>query len=1140
MSFLTRFSLKNVSAVLILCALVVFGGIYSTTLLKKETMPDMNIPIISVITVYPGASPNDIQEKITKPLESLVSSVNGIKSVNSTSSDNVSSIIVQFDYSSNMDEMQRKIQDSIKSAKLPDNITAPSVARINVGSMPILSLSISNNKLLTTDLEQKVRESIIPELSGISGVGQVQLASETQKAVNVKLIPSKLKEYNLTSQTVSQMLQANNVSFPAGSISLNNTVEPIRITGKFNSLDELKNMQLPVMATLSPAAMSPTALSPAALASLKPKIVTLGDIAEITSGTDNATSFSRTNGNPSVILKIIKTQDSNTVDVSDAVKKKLDSMKGSLPEGTEVNTIIDQAVSVNQSINGILTEGLLGAFFAFLVILLFLRNFRTTIIACVSIPLSVLITLIFLKQFNITLNILTLGGLSVAIGRIVDDSIVVIENIYRHLQSEELKTVELIKLGAKEVTSAITSSTLTSVAVFVPIALVSGLAGVMFKPFAITVGIALLSSLLVAVTVIPMMSKLLLLNAKSVKHSDFHEGKLMKGYQRLLTSCLNHKAIVLLIAFMLLIGSFSLVPFIGTSFVPQEQENYINISMAYPGGTDVKVSNEKALEIEKLLAKDNDVQSYQTTVGTSTADPMAMMMGGGGSDSIMIQLKKTSKVDEVIKRLKDEMLPNAGKATFDISQTNPNTGGSGSTNNIEVQITGSDFEKIKESTKILTKELASVQGLDKVSNNISESKLEIAINVDQKKASEKSLSAAQVGMAVRELLNDNSVTTMVVDKNTMEVRLGLKLDSINKLEDIKSIELVSPTGGAVRISDVAEVTEVPGPVSIFTIDGQEYAKVTGIITEKNTGAVTSRVQTKIDGISLPEGVKTQMGGVSQMMGDTFTQLGVAMVAAVAAVFFVMLIALGELVAPLAILFSLPLAAIGGLIALFITRVQLDMPAMIGALLLIGIVVTNAIVLIDRVQHKRMEGISIREALMEAGKIRMRPILMTAIATIAALMPLAFGISKGSLMSQSLAVIVIGGLATSTLLTLIIVPVAYEMLQNLKTRILGRNDDIEISNGKLPIIEDIEISIGQKLTDLGAHETVCTVVSTFESVERKELVRQLKDNGANADFYNDYSLTELEELKWLFEKNLAMVTARDQIVRVVQTSFTGGK
>jgi len=599
-----------------------------------------------------------------------------------------------------------------------------------------------------------------------------------------------------------------------------------------------------------------------------------------------------------------------------------------------------------------------------------------------------------------------------------------------------LKTVELIKLGAKEVTAAITSSTLTSVAVFVPIALVSGLAGVMFKPFAITVGIALLSSLLVAVTVIPMMSKLLLLNAKSVKHADFHEGKLMKGYQRLLTLSLNHKAIVLLIAFILLIGSFSLVPFIGTSFVPQEQENYINISMVYPGGTDVKVSNEKALEIEQLLAKDSDVSSYQTTVGTSTSDPMAMMMGGGGSDSIMIQLKKTSKVDEVIKRLKDQILPNAGKATFDISQANPNTGGSGSTNNIEVQVTGSDFEKIKESTKILTKELASVQGLDKVTNNISESKLEIAINVDQKKASEKSLSAAQVGMAVRELLNDNTVTTMTVDKNAMEVRLGLKLDSMNKLEDIKSIELASPTGGAVKISDVADVTEVPGPVSIFTVDGQEYAKVTGIITEKNTGAVTSRVQTKIDGISLPEGVKTQMGGVSQMMGDTFTQLGVAMVAAVAAVFFVMLIALGELVAPLAILFSLPLAAIGGLLALFITRVQLDMPAMIGALLLIGIVVTNAIVLIDRVQHKRTEGLSIRDALLEAGKIRMRPILMTAIATIAALMPLAFGLSKGSLMSQSLAVIVIGGLATSTLLTLIIVPVAYEMLQNLKIRVLG--------------------------------------------------------------------------------------------------------
>ncbi|MDP4093278.1 MAG: efflux RND transporter permease subunit [Bacillota bacterium] len=1156
MSLLTRFSLKNASAVLILCLLIVFGGIYSTSTLKKETMPNISIPIISVVTVYPGASPSDIDDKITKPLESLVSSVSGIKNINSTSSENYSAIMVEFDYSANMSEMQRKIEDSIKTAKLPDNVAAPKVSSYSMDSFPVISLSISNNKLSPDELEQKIRQNIIPAISGLDGVGQVQTASESQKAVFIKLIPSKLKEYNLTAQTVTQLLQANNVSFPAGSVVMNDTTEPVRITGKFNSIDELKNMQIPVApdtqavlgSTFSQMGQGMTELGKAvgqlgqgmagmsqaynaqlqlmsAIQDTQSKIVaaqfalneakqtlsnpssteaqkqaasavvqqqtinikiaqtaveqmqaqlkqiqskmssavpsasgntagtqkntdtatqlqnsqglkqvSLSEIAEITVGTDDSTSFSRTNGNPSVVLDIIKTQESNTIDVCDSVRNKVDSLKSTLPGGSEVVPVFNQADSVKESINGILREGLLGAVFAFLIILLFLRNFRTTIIACISIPLSILITLIFLKQLNITLNILTLGGLSVAVGRIVDDSIVVIENTYRHLQSEEIKTVDMIKLGTKEVASAITSSTLTTVAVFVPIALVSGLAGVMFKPFAITVGLALLSSLLVAVTVIPVMSRFLLLRTRKVKHSDFHEGKLMKRYQKLLTWSLNHKAIALLVAFLLFIGSLSLLPFIGTSFMPEQKENNINITFDYPAGTDVKVVNDKAIQIEKMLSDDKDVSLYQTTVGSDSSNPMSRT--GSSSGSIMIQLKENSNIDGFIKKYKAEVAKDPEKAEFSITQTSQDNDGA---NNIEVNITGSDFSKVTKTAQTLTKDLQSVKGLEQVSNNLAESKPEISISVDQKKASEKALSAAQAGMTVSSLLNSSTATTMLVDKNTMDVRVGLKLDSISKLDDIKGIELQSPTGETVKISDIADVREVPGAVSIYKKDGKECAKVTGVITDKSTGTVSAKVQNIVNKMKLPEGVSINMGGVSEMMNDSFSQIGVAMIVAILVVFFVMLVALGEAAAALAILFSLPLAVIGGLIALFITRVPLDMPAMIGALMLIGIVVTNAIVFVDRVQHKRKEGMSVREALLEAGTIRMRPILMTAIATMAALMPLALGISKGSVMSQSLAVIVIGGLATSTFLTLIIVPVAYEMLNNLKRRIFNRKE-----------------------------------------------------------------------------------------------------
>ncbi|HEX3028170.1 MAG TPA: efflux RND transporter permease subunit, partial [Clostridia bacterium] len=666
MSFLTRFSLKNVSAVLILCILVIFGGTYSTTKLKKETMPNISIPIVAVYTVYPGASPSDIQEKVTKPLENLVSSVNGIKTIDSTSSENISKIVAEFDYSANMTEMQRKIDDAIKSYSVPANAMAPKTYRINMGDMPVVSLSISNDKLAPEELEQKVRESIIPAISGIEGVAQVQLASDSQKAVYIKLIPAKLKQYGLKLEDLTMLIPGSNVSIPAGSVNMNDTIEPIRVTGQINSIDELKNLQLPAMSggqTEMSAEMKAklAKLTPEMLAAMKPKPITLGDVAEITLSTDKITTYSRTNGNPSVIIQVTKTQDANTIDVSDAVKKKLEAIKSNLPGGarTEVKPILDQADYVKESINGMLREGIIGAIFAFIVILLFLRNFRTTIIACISIPLSVLFTLLFMKMLDITfysmtLNILTLGGLSVAIGRIVDDSIVVIENIYRRLQTESIRNTELIKIAAKEVTTAITSSTLTTISVFLPVIFVTGLAGVMFKPFALTVAIALASSLLVAVTVIPLLSKLLLLKGKSVKHSEFHEGKIMKFYERILAWALNHKAIALITAFVLLIGSFSLVPFIGTSFIAEEKENYVNITINYPEGTDVKVINTKASEIEKVLSKDSDIESYQTTVGTSTSNAMATMMGSGDSGSIMVELKKGSNLDNAIKKYKNK------------------------------------------------------------------------------------------------------------------------------------------------------------------------------------------------------------------------------------------------------------------------------------------------------------------------------------------------------------------------------------------------------------------------------------------------------------------------------------------------------
>ena len=1163
MGFFTNFSLKNASAVLILCLLVIIGGVYASTTLKKETMPDISIPIVAVITVYPGAAPNDVQEKVTKPMEALISNVQGIKMVSANSAENISSVIAQFDYSANMKEAQRSVEEAIKSVTLPDGAIAPKTLRIDFGSFPVIDVSVSNPRITPAELEEKVRNILVPSLSGLDGVGTVQLVGGSPRAVYIRLLPSKLKAHNLTSQTVMQMLQANNISFPAGSVSLNDTIQPIQIMGKLSSLDDLRNMRLPVMpnqqasmtSALSQMGQGLSALgqtvgqlgqgvtglgqatgaqikllaaidetqgqlfaaglaineakqalgdprtsdqqklaAQATVAELTPKVkmaeaalgqmqdklkqiqaqmpgqsgaapgsvpagngqpaqaaspasnaagsiklgqVRLGDIAEISIGSSQATSFSRINGNPSVVVEVTKSQSANTIDVANAVQNKVKDLLSTLPKGTKITYTLNQADYVRESISGMMREALLGAFFAFLIILLFLRNIRTTIIASVSIPLSVLITLAFLKQAQITLNIMTLGGLSVAVGRIVDDSIVVIENIYRRMQTEKMRTVELIKLATGEVASAITSSTLTTVAVFLPIAMVGGLAGIMFKPFALTVAVALLSSLLVAVTVIPLLSKLLLLKAKNLGHTDFHDGRLMRFYQRLLTRSLNHKAVVLVLAAVLFLGSLGLLGMVGTRFIPEDQEKFVKISIDVPAGMDPQKVNLQASAIEKILATEKDVQLMQTVVGnTGSANPMAVL-SNKSAGSIMVKLRDEADLDGFITRMRTRIGDQRGESKIDIVQTNPNSGSMSGTNSLEVLITCNDLDKLRVSADRITRELAKIKGLEKVANNLAAQKPVIAVAVDQIKASSYALSAAQIGMSIRELLNDNAVTAMTLNKKTWDVRLGLKLDSWNKLDDIRALMISSPLGTSVPLSQIADVREVPGPVSILTQDGQQYAKVTGKITAKNTGSISMEVQKRLKSIPLPDGVETSLGGVSEMMSSTFRDLGMAMIFAVFAVFFVMILALGEIIAPLSILFSLPLAAIGCLTALFITGLPLDMPSMIGALMLIGIVVTNAIVLIDRVQQRRREGMGVRDALLEAGRIRMRPILMTAIATIAALAPLALGISKGSLISQSLAVIVIGGLTTSTFLTLIVVPVAYEMLENMKLRVLNR-------------------------------------------------------------------------------------------------------
>lgn len=1187
MTWLTRFSLKNTAAVIIIALLIALLGTNAATGLKKETMPDVSIPVIAVITPYPGASTSDIRDLVSEPLQKSLTGIPGLKDIDTTSTDNVSAIVAQFDYSANLDDARKKMEEEISKVKLPDGVVSPQIIRMDFSSYPILKVSLSNKNLSPAELEKQIRAKIVPDLTTVAGVGQATVASQQDNGVYIRLLPEKLKEKGITFQQVQQLLQGNNLSYPISSVTFGDQSLPVRLSGKITSIDDVKNLLIPVfpdsqkqlaksftqmgngIADLGQAvgqlgqsvgqigqsvgqlgesvgklgqgmngmsqalnaqiqlvsAISETQnkllsaklalqqenailANPTAKAGEKAKaqktivkltkqiqigqtalnsmqkqlktlqssmnkagktsqssqtqaapsqqqntrhtqqpahatqrgqstsaasgqnitLVKLKDIAQVREGSDETTALSRMNGSSSVVLDISKTQDANTVDTAEGVKSQLKKLTSRLPKGTEVKVIFDQSTAVKQSINGMLKEGILGAVFACIVILVFLRNVRSTLISIISIPLSILIALVFLKQLGITLNVMTLGGLAVAVGRVVDDSIVVIENTYRHIVSakQENRDANVILMAVKEVASAITSSTLTTMAVFLPLGMVSGVIGKVFLPFAITVVFALTASLLVALTIVPLLAKLFLAKQKSLPQQDDKKGKFTVWYQHALSWSLDHKAAVSLTALILFIGSLALVPLIGTGFIPDSKEKYVSIDVRYPVGTTLETTDKTVKKVETLLDQENTIDFYQTTVGSAPGSlNMQGSLSGSNSGNIFVQLTNNADVDSLVKKLQHEVKPlTDDKANIKVAEMNPN---SVSNNNVEVTVTGNSLAGIKQATETLMKKFAGIKNVAEVSNNLSEEKPEIDIDIKQDKAAKEGLSAGQLLDSVRQLLTTQKVTTYKVDKDEVDINLGLKLAPPAKLKDISSLEITTPMGNTIQLSDVADIKQADGPVTIQEKNGDQYATITLVSKTNNVGSLTKEVSQKLSEAKLPKTVKASIGGVTEQMNQGFSQLGMALVVAIIAVYLVMVITFGGAKAPFAILFSLPMAIIGGLLGLFITGKVIDMPAMIGALMLVGIVVTNAIVLIDRVQQQRQNGLMIREALLEAGSRRLRPILMTAVATVCAMLPMSLGMSEGAMLSQSLAIVVIGGLTTSTFLTLIIVPVVYEMI-----------------------------------------------------------------------------------------------------------------
>lgn len=994
MTWFTKWSFRNKAAVSLTTILILLMGIVSYFTLPMEFLPTADNPQVTVVVLGQGTDVETMTDTVTSPIEQSVSTVKGKREVFSTTGDGFSKVDIFFEAETDMKQAAADVQKSIDGVQLPEGTNKPIVVQLNTDMIPIADISVTFDEGITKENITLADEKIFPALKEIKGVGNVAMYGRGVNEVSIKLNQEKMQQLNLPPQAILGALQGQNMAAAVGQKTIDGKTSNIKVVGNLESLDDLKH--LPVLPG-----------------------VKLGDVADIQKA-DNEGNITHVDGKDALLAIVTKESNSSAVSIVKEVRKTADKLSEKF-DNANVSVFYSTADMVVTSVTSMVKEVLLGALFATIVIMLFLRNIRSTFITIVSIPLSLCLTLFLLSRSGITLNILTIGGVAVAVGRLVDDSIVVIENIFRKMQDEKF-SIQLVVDATKEVASAITSSTLTTVAVFLPL----GLAGAGLKdflmPFALTVTYSLLSSLLVALTVVPLMSAGLLKNAKLPKHHT------PKRYVSMLKWSLNHKWVILLTCGLLFFGSIGAYFVMPKGALDNSDAEMVMVTLDYPNETPMEKVRKETMKLEEFLLAQDGPKSIYTQLGNS---PDAAQYGDVKSPTTAtytIIMNKDANADNFINKVNEqknqypgaELLAGAGSLT------------GGSSTSITIDVVGEQIKDIETAASTIEKEMKDIKGVEKVETNQEEKKPVYTFEVDSLVAKPSEVTQ-QLGM----LLNRMPVGSVKLDGTNTPVYLEPVLNP-GSTKDLEGIMITSQQK-LVPITSVAKLNVENKSTQNLHKNGITYLRVTATVDPEQLSIVSKEINTKIhgskpgEGLDLPDNVDVFVGGASVQQADDFTDLFMTMAVSIGIVYLIMVITFKTLRAPLAILFSLPLAAIGAIAGLLVSQIPVEITALLGALMLIGIVVTNAIVLIDRVKQNE-EKMIMRDAILDAAGTRLRPILMTAIATICAMLPLLFKKAEmGSLVSQSLAIVVIGGLAVSTLLTLVVVPVIYELFHFKKSK-----------------------------------------------------------------------------------------------------------
>ena len=1063
-------SLANRSVVGLLTVLIVASGLLSLTSLKQELLPSFEVPQASIVTAYPGASPEIVDAQISSLIEDEVRTLNNLVTVRSTSSANLSVVRVEFDFGTTTATVEEELNRVVANLKdsLPSDVS-PRVISGSFDSVPIIVLSVASTTGNNNELAEILADVATPILSQVPGIQEITVAGGKKKEITLDLKAKVLRDNGLSQQSIVEALRANGFIIPAGSITDTAGELQIEIGTNVNSLEDFKKLPLissntqNAQAAAAQAAAAQAAAAAAAAgqgapgipaapsapaAPAEPEILTIEDVAVVTYDYEPVTSISRTNGLDSLGIQVTKTQDGNTVAISNGVEAKIEEIKEKLGGNVEIYAVFDQGPFVEKQLENLTIEGTLGLTFAILIILVFLGSIRSTLVTAISIPTSLLVTFAGLLVSDYSLNLFTLSALTIAVGRVVDDSIVVIENINRHLSYGEEKKSAIIQ-AVKEVAGAITSATITTVAVFLPVALVGGVVGELFRPFSLSFTIALLASLIVSLTIVPVLAYWFLKTPKNVVSLDqmsesqlasqmeqareVEEQKekkswLQRGYIPVLKTTQAHPVITLIASAAVLGFTFSLVPQLKTDFIGDFGGDTFSVRQELPAGSTFEQRDEASNVVEALILEQDGVETVLATFG-GRADGRVNFGGNANATTIQVSLAKDADGDAI-----KDAIQKGIDARSDIGETTISAGGGpgvGGSGTIDIKISGTNDEALFAAVEKVRSGMIAVENLSEITSSLSEQQRTLKITVDRVKAAEYGLTEIQVSGLVSTTLRPSSIGDVNIENESTPIFL-VQENTPATVEEIEEIQI--PTrSGVIELQEIADISEVQAPVSITSEKGERVATVALTPDTDDLGAVTRDVTAKLAEIDLPVGATATIGGVSAEQTESFQQLGLALLAAVAIVYLVMVATFSSLVQPLILLISIPFAATGALGLLLITDTPLGVPALIGMLLLVGVVVTNAIVLIDLINQYRKLGRSIQQSIMDGSRQRLRPILMTALATIFALSPLAFGITGGGFISQPLAIVVIGGLVSSTLLTLVIVPVLYWLIEGRKER-----------------------------------------------------------------------------------------------------------